>query len=617
MPSIIQDSPSTCPYRYEPLPPGEYIRYIHLDPGQQEDSLTAGLHSTSLANAPPIEAVSYVWHSRERNVPLTVNGSNLLITKSLQDVLIQVRSPISPRSLWADSICIDQNNTLEKSQQVSFMGRIYNSAQRVLICLGVDQEYIPAAEAARSLVVWASDTIRKTAQSVTGWDSYPYVDADGSILSDSRWDAISVLLSQPWFQRGWTVQESALARQATILWGRNAMELDWLRLVRTCIWARRDPRLRARLGLNLSIIHISRYMRQQGSDDDAESSKFATREEYERCCVGINHLDVLNHGRRYKLTDPRDHVYAFLSLMDICTRMPEIEVDYQKSYEDICFDVAAEYVSSSGDLGVLHYIEHNEQSLADSKIASWIPQWGQSLYQTRITNTFSRTKIIRSVSRHTIQPCIRNGSQLSTAAAVFDTVHFVSEELYQESTDIGTIASIWSSLANQPGTSYHAISPLVAFLCVLWPSDQVILSNKDFRAHACAYALHLHRSAATPHLSATDLAALQEASTDGDPLFFHEMIRTRLLHGRKLFSTTRGLLGLGPGPVREGDVCAVVFGGTQVPFVLRPADGNLYRVLGEACITSPVLGDGGEIRWLGFAQEWVHWGVKEEDIVLC
>lgn len=64
---------------------------------------------------------------------------------------------------------------------------------------------------------------------------------------------------------------------------------------------------------------------------------------------------------------------------------------------------------------------------------------------------------------------------------------------------------------------------------------------------------------------------------------------SRACHNRRVFVTERGSVGLGPGILEEGDICAVLFGGT-VPFVMR-SKGNEYLLLGEAYVHGIMRGE--------------------------
>ena len=125
-------------YEYQPLPlSDQYIRQLILDPGQGDEFLSGSLVTTNLVNAPEFEAISYVWGARTRDRWIIVEGRQLPITASMEDVLRQTRMPEKQRTLWADSICINQEDNVEKGNQVSRMGEIYARSSRTLICLGL------------------------------------------------------------------------------------------------------------------------------------------------------------------------------------------------------------------------------------------------------------------------------------------------------------------------------------------------------------------------------------------------------------------------------------------------------------------------------------------------
>ena len=115
-------------YKYEALPTGDYFRVLVLEPSVGEDPLVASLRTADLRRGlhqNRFEAISYIWGSNTKDQIITIDGNSLLITHNLRNSLRQVRSPDKPRNVWADSICIDQQNNQEKSQQVAAMGRIY------------------------------------------------------------------------------------------------------------------------------------------------------------------------------------------------------------------------------------------------------------------------------------------------------------------------------------------------------------------------------------------------------------------------------------------------------------------------------------------------------------
>ena len=78
---------------------------------------------------------------------------------------------------------------------------------------------------------------------------------------------------------------------------------------------------------------------------------------------------------------------------------------------------------------------------------------------------------------------------------------------------------------------------------------------------------------------------LEEWSTGGDPDIFYG-IAHKWCQGRRFFRTSAGGWGMGPGPMREGDVLCILFGG-GVPYILRQK-GSRYIFIGD-CYADGVM----------------------------
>ncbi|PMD37937.1 hypothetical protein L207DRAFT_384472, partial [Hyaloscypha variabilis F] len=52
--------------------------------------------------------------------------------------------------------------------------------------------------------------------------------------------------------------------------------------------------------------------------------------------------------------------------------------------------------------------------------------------------------------------------------------------------------------------------------------------------------------------------------------------------GRWFFRTAAGRMGIGPGPMKEGDLLCLLFGG-GVPYILRPKD-HRYIFIGDCYV---------------------------------
>lgn len=217
------DLASQKTYPYDELPQGDVFRYLVLQPGAGDDPLVCNLRTAPIADT-PFEAVSYVWGQAIKNQSIICENHVMGITPSLSSVLRRIRLLNKPLKVWADSICIDQENLKEKGHQVALMGKIYRSAQRVLIHMGSDDG--GQGPAVCSLLDEVDKMVEETCKKIDmTWDSFPYSDEDDPLLVDPRWNSLHKLLSHNWFDRGWVVQEAASAPDGQILWGQS--RIDW------------------------------------------------------------------------------------------------------------------------------------------------------------------------------------------------------------------------------------------------------------------------------------------------------------------------------------------------------------------------------------------------------
>lgn len=89
-----------------------------------------------LPEKPHFVALSYVWGSLEQKCVILVENSPVRVTKNLYDAIMALRPRDQCLVIWIDFLCIDQNNTEEKSWQVELMKDIYQQATKVFAWLG-------------------------------------------------------------------------------------------------------------------------------------------------------------------------------------------------------------------------------------------------------------------------------------------------------------------------------------------------------------------------------------------------------------------------------------------------------------------------------------------------
>ena len=85
---------------------------------------------------PRYQALSHVWGDGKLVSHITINDRPVRITKNLEEALWALRDAPCPIILWADQLCVNQDNYEECTHQVKLMKDIYKSAIEVLIWLG-------------------------------------------------------------------------------------------------------------------------------------------------------------------------------------------------------------------------------------------------------------------------------------------------------------------------------------------------------------------------------------------------------------------------------------------------------------------------------------------------
>ena len=130
------------------------FRLLTLQPRGSADEVICTLSHDTWEDGTRYEALSYVWGYPTLNRrTISLNGRPFSITESLYTALRDLRIWREPRIIWADAICINQDDDVERAEQVRYMGEIYENAERVIVWLGeADQHSDDAIFFANSLI---------------------------------------------------------------------------------------------------------------------------------------------------------------------------------------------------------------------------------------------------------------------------------------------------------------------------------------------------------------------------------------------------------------------------------------------------------------------------------
>ena len=425
-PATSAPSPHEATYEYDPLPDTRSIRILTLDPSADPVAPLTGTLTICPLDAPhaSYETISYAWGTGPRSLKLFIlrhvaDGDDapslrpLAVTQSIHDALCRMRcSDGTPRRLWADQVCINQEDLAERGLQVQLMNAVFKGAARILVWLGRDPEGVAAAavrmvehldgvfrddEAHERFKMEHSEQLAKQKREpwvpLSKLTRLPWVRCLYLVLisssqlhlthipysSNSHWPQSKSQHKQGFadhavqFHRIWIVQEIGTDAPATLFWGSS--HLDWATLSSVAdVLNQRYHHLRIRFAIGTPNI---RYLYRRfvepsvcGYDEHHNRGSFV----YE-----------LHRARHMLARGPRDHVYAFLGHFSVqkgSWALDGLVADYARPVADVYVDVAVRVLRGASSL-ILLSATHNVLT-ADKRtpfdksqldLPSWVPDW--------------------------------------------------------------------------------------------------------------------------------------------------------------------------------------------------------------------------------------------------
>jgi hypothetical protein len=202
---------------YEALPTSRSLRLLNL--ARLPEDHAYGLETFEIGQCPPYSTMSYTWgpplntkqceedYTRDSHRVITLLTSrgkgHLSIGRNLYEGLQKGLPEV--QYLWVDAICINQNDTAERSIQVPLMGSIYADANSVLVWLGLDEsnvadfKWIHEIFYAALLAFAGKDDIQNFAWT-PGVDS-PLADRTLQVHATPRWQGYADFVAERrWFR---------------------------------------------------------------------------------------------------------------------------------------------------------------------------------------------------------------------------------------------------------------------------------------------------------------------------------------------------------------------------------------------------------------------------------
>ncbi|KAF9872851.1 heterokaryon incompatibility protein [Colletotrichum karsti] len=408
---------STFQYRKELR--GQEIRLLCLLPGDWLDDLKAELYVADQTHQ--YAALSYAWGSSRKSNQIIVNSEVQYITFNLDRALRAIRRPTSPVTIWVDSICINQKDAAEKSNQVGLMHDIFGSATQVFAYIGDGLDRSRKDYPRRFNILRKSSFVHFTGKP----DDLPLIENSLRLWRDSPPGSLSEheeilclcsVISAPlhvespetlqqllpgqttsadeqrcrqiserirlfavsdWWNRMWIIQEACVAKELTITYGRVSIPFK-------------------------AIVQGARRFLDQFSSNSSELGKVVSylvgktdtidflrvRGSYRASALATNSalLWLLRNFRNRRSSEPRDKVFALLRLADglrsenVFSHVElYVDTDYRVSVKELFSRVTHQIIRQTGLLWVTTFDllakRGTDMPSARWDVPTWVPDW--------------------------------------------------------------------------------------------------------------------------------------------------------------------------------------------------------------------------------------------------
>lgn len=588
---------------YRPLDPqSQQIRLLRILPSTEFDApLHCSITVASLeADPPPIyQALSYVWGDLGQNAEVNIEGNDgpTTIGLNLSLALRYIRHDSDIVVLWADALCINQEDFQERMHQVRTMGLVYSRAKEVIAWLGEGDGDTPIA--IEFLENWAmlikiSNLLEMRAKfprpAIVEQIQKAVIPAPGS----RAYLAVFAFAENRYWSRAWICQELSLGKNVVFQCGRVSKTLDFLLEVWEGIttvvitlskWYEASP-LEPIIGLRassmsrmLTLVHRLRGM------------KWET--------LPLSLLYDLRHTRS---TNPRDKVFALLGF--VARDGPFLELitpDYEKSTEQVYSDATRYFILTEQTLDVLNFTPLRLSIGCPPPMPTWLPSWRlEGRYRRLDADEFGIVRNLKKSNFVSRLVTFLHDGKLSTKGFKLDVISEVFSHGYLPFELFGDTLDLSPAFQNfvkciVSGPLVRRETALSAFVRLMdykqHPEDNgfferaafflryIYLTNKMFRSSmvdissSSLVAAFLGVEAVQSEKERLESFVLGRGFNHASEYDLHLVRYNDLLAGCSIFRTDGGSLGMGSEGLAKGDVVCHLAAHPK-PFILRPAGPN-------------------------------------------
>ncbi|KAK5690348.1 Folylpolyglutamate synthetase [Elasticomyces elasticus] len=569
-------------FEYTPLEHAYDIRLFTLRHGRKSDILRGELSHVSLNDNPVYHALSYLWGDPTPVDSVYIARRKLPVAANLAAALRNMRTKRKDIVVWIDALCIDQSDSLERSNQVQMMKSIYQGASLVRVWINEDVE--PSSPACMKLGAFDEEV--------------PYA---STFVSDGIefWTPIVPIFQNQYWSRVWVQQEILNASKLVVYCPRMTIRYEALvkfqDVTAEALWD-----CQAGNGLIADsdrwIAFLETFVSTFPSGRINHSKVWSRSVEQTMLYEQGNLLTLLARAGGMSVTDERDRVYALMQLANDYWG-GAIGVDYTLAVEAVFVSALRYHVHRHHTLDFLAYVKL-EQDPTRAHSPSWLPKWSQRCSSPLSTPYWHESRQFRCLER----PLSRDGTELRVQGMCVDYLG------YAKKAPVENLGSVFDD-------KYVAEAAWVSLRCGVPEMDVVCERGADALPKAVCEVFGTHT--ADPYyaqerkyifhaLDRIRKLALREKHGDVDhrnrePAFLSTVdgpqlracLSVRQTFEKGYFWPTRRLrLALLAAHIAgEGDEVWLILG-CHVPVILRPAAFHgMYSVLGSADIPGFMKGE--------------------------
>jgi len=629
-------------YESMPLEPnGDDIRFLRFKGNgrnKDEPGLRCSLVKASFKTT-KYYTLSYLWGDPTPSERLVVNGLIVGITKNLSQALERFQAIVDEAAvsndqlIWVDAICINQSNSTENSAQVQRMDEIYSYAETGIAWVGPSSETNDLAmeeckTTGRKLFFLSLGPLYENEELRTFTTNSERFDRLAAVLSDffinhkeflNTWTFIAVksvwslcqnpenlrllvaeikwlysldgsstrngwldFISQDFWKRVWIYQEMALGKCVYLLCGSRSTRFEYYLVLGLVVM------MGLRLGDVTGDAAASRDLFHTIGKSGMLQALMMTKVSSELPKL----IDILTVCQNLGSTRAVDKIYGLLGVArDV--RELGIQVDYSRTYAEICIDLTTRLIKQEGIYALCFGV-----NLPSPEVPSWVTfysylmGWDNKRYSfsTRDRSKFAASGKVSQAfdGRNFVHP-----GQLKILGITVDEIERAvpcdkrthnPEIGFQRAKDtMNEIELLAATAAGKESFKNEETPPLWWLPVLLWAPS----SAEEGVQHE-----NLHRS----YQAFRDAMALRSEQEGNCPLnrqesyLYWTKMRRSTCYRTFFVTSNTGFLGVGPYHAKEGDKI-VIFHGGNMPFAIRPLESGRFRLLGEAYVLGIMDGE--------------------------